>query len=47
MQRLSVESGLVIVGGADDQLRVSKKKKKAEFLTQSMVSMVQLVSRDK
>jgi len=31
------ETGLVIVGGADDQLRVSKHKKKAEAITQSMV----------
>ena len=36
-ERLGVETGLVIVGGADDQLRLSRKKKKAECVTQSMV----------
>ena len=36
-ERLSVETALVIVGGADDGLRLSKKKKKAENVTQCMV----------
>ena len=36
-ERLGVETGLVIVGGADDNLRLSKRKKKAECVTQSMV----------
>ena len=36
-ERLSVETGLVVVGGADSTLRLSRRKKKAEFLTQSMV----------
>ena len=36
-EKLRGESGLVIVGGADDQLRVSKHKKKSEAVTQSMV----------
>ena len=36
-ERLSVETALVIVGGADDGLRLSKKKKKSENVTQCMV----------
>ena len=32
-ERLSVETALVIVGGADDGLRLSKKKKKSENVT--------------
>jgi len=36
-ERLSVETGLIIVGGADDGLRLSKKKKKVECVTQCMV----------
>jgi hypothetical protein len=32
-----VETGLVVVGGADSTLRISRRKKKAEALTQSMV----------
>ena len=36
-ERMKTDTGLVVVGGADDQLRVSKHKKKAEGLTQSMV----------
>lgn len=36
-ERLSVETGLVIVGGADDNLRLSKRKKKTENVTQCMV----------
>ncbi|KAL1122662.1 hypothetical protein AAG570_002989, partial [Ranatra chinensis] len=35
--RLHVETGLVVVGAADDQLRISKGKQKAEGITQSMV----------
>ena len=34
---MSVETGLVIVGGADDQLRMTNKKKKSELVTQSIV----------
>ena len=36
-ERMKGETGLVIVGGADDGLRVCKKKKKLEGITQSMV----------
>ncbi len=36
-EKLRGETGLVIVGGADDLLRVSKNKKKSEVITQSMV----------
>ena len=30
---MTVETGLVIVGGADDQLRLTNKKKRAELVT--------------
>ncbi|KYB29296.1 KAT8 regulatory NSL complex subunit 3-like Protein [Tribolium castaneum] len=36
-ERMRVETGLIVVGNADDNLRVSKKKKKAEGITQSIV----------
>jgi len=36
-EKMGVETGLVIVGGADDQLRLTTRKKKAELVTQSMV----------
>lgn len=36
-EKMRVETGLVIVGGADDQLRLTSRKKKAECVTQSMV----------
>lgn len=36
-EKIKVETGLVVVGGADDYLRMSHAKKKAEGITQSMV----------
>ncbi|KAK9871346.1 hypothetical protein WA026_011612 [Henosepilachna vigintioctopunctata] len=36
-ERMRVETGLVVVGSADNYLRISKKKKKAEGITQSVV----------
>lgn len=43
-EKMRCESGLVLVGGADSQLRVSKHKKKAEAITQSMVDRAIMVS---
>nr|CAI5868986.1 unnamed protein product [Callosobruchus analis] len=37
-ERMRVETGLIVVGSADDYLRVSKKKKRAEGITQSIRS---------
>ena len=36
-EKMRVKTGLVIVGGADDQLRLTNRKKKAELVTQAMV----------
>lgn len=36
-ERMRIETGLIIVGSADDYLRVNKKKKRAEGITQSVV----------
>ncbi|KAI4459462.1 testis development protein prtd [Holotrichia oblita] len=36
-ERMRVETGLIVVGSADDYLRVSKKKKRSECITQSVV----------
>nr|CAH7718441.1 unnamed protein product [Callosobruchus chinensis] len=36
-ERMRVETGLIVVGSADDYLRISKKKKRAEGITQSIV----------
>ena len=39
-------SGLVVVGGADDHLRVNKHKKHLERVTQSMVDRCIVVSAE-
>ncbi|CAH0559591.1 unnamed protein product [Brassicogethes aeneus] len=36
-ERMRVETGLIVVGSADDYLRVNKKKKRSEGITQSVV----------
>ena len=36
-EKMRVETGLVIVGGADDKLRMTTRKRKSENVTQSMV----------
>ena len=36
-ERMKAENSLLVVGGADDSLRMSKAKKKLEGITQSMV----------
>lgn len=36
-ERMRVETGLIVVGSADDYLRISKKKKRAEGITQNVV----------
>ena len=43
---MSVETALVIVGGADDGLRLSKKKKKSENVTQCMVRTFSSLSKE-
>lgn len=42
--RMSVDTGLVVVGSADDQLRMTKTKKRMEGITQNMVDRCILVS---
>lgn len=44
-ERMRVETGLVVVGSADDQLRVGKTKKLMEGVTQSMIDRCILVSK--
>ena len=36
-ERMRAETSMVVIGGADDKLRMSKHKKTAEGITQSMV----------
>ena len=43
-ERMRAGSGLVVVGGADDHLRVNKHKKHLERVTQSMVDRCIVVS---
>lgn len=43
-ERMRVENGLIVVGSADDYLRVSKKTKRAEGITQSAVDRIIIVS---
>lgn len=41
--RMAVDTGLVVVGSADDQLRMTKTKKRLEGITQNMVDRCILV----
>lgn len=41
---MRVETGLIVVGSADDHLRINKKKKKSEGITQSIVDRCIVVS---
>lgn len=43
-ERMRVETGLIVVGSADDYLRVTKKKKKLEGITQAVVDKCITVS---
>lgn len=43
-ERMRVETGLIIVGSADDYLRVNKKKRRIEGVTQSIVDRCIVVS---
>lgn len=43
-ERMRVETGLIIVGSADDYLRISMKKKKLEGITQTVVNRQIIVS---
>lgn len=43
-ERMRVETGLIVVGSADDYLRISKKKRKTEGITQAAVDKCVVVS---
>lgn len=43
--RMNIDTGLVVVGSADDQLRMNKTKKRMEGITQNMVDRCILVSQ--
>lgn len=43
-ERMRVETGLIVVGSGDDNLRISKSKRRAEGITQSIVDRCILVS---
>lgn len=43
-EKLNTVTSLVLVGGADDQLRLTKSKKKLEKVTQSMVDKCVMVN---
>lgn len=43
-ERMRVETGLIVVGSADDYLRMRKSKKRSEGITQSIVDRCILVS---
>lgn len=44
-ERMRVETGLIVVGSADDYLRISKKKKNLEGVTQAVVDRQIIVSQ--
>lgn len=44
-ERMRIESGLIVVGGADGNLRISKRKRKMEGITQSIVDRCIIVSQ--
>lgn len=42
-ERMKIETGLIVVGSADDYLRISKSKRRSEGITQSIVDRCILV----
>ena len=45
-ERMRCETGLVMVGGADNALRISKQKKKTEGITQGLVDKCIMVRQN-
>lgn len=43
-ERMRIETGLIVVGSADNNLIVNKKKKREEGITQSIVDRCIIVS---